>query len=82
MAITESIVSILENALEASESTGFVEVVLSSEITKGVRNAKLTIRDFGLGISPALYDKIFTPFTTKKDKKGIGLSGHGDDKKS
>jgi len=75
--ITEMVMSMLENSLEAIEKSGAiniaVEVIDSDKIL-------LEISDTGEGIPPHLVDKVFRPFLTLKDGRfkphhpGLGLT--------
>ena len=62
--------ALLENALDAMEDRGRLEVRLSSD----TEWLKVEIRDNGVGIPPEMKDRIFEPFfTTKPPGKGLGM---------
>lgn len=68
--LEQVLVNLLQNAFEATDEGGSVEVAVLKD------NGKILIevRDSGRGISPEIGNKIFTPFyTTKKDGTGLGL---------
>ncbi|TYP49772.1 two-component system sensor histidine kinase NtrB [Thermosediminibacter litoriperuensis] len=63
-------INLIQNALEAMENGGNIEVVTSRKNEKVV----IEVRDDGKGISPEAEKKIFSPFfTTKKNGTGLGL---------
>lgn len=63
-------INLLQNALEAVEEGGSIDVIVSKKEEK----VMIEVRDSGRGISPEVRDKIFTPFfTTKKNGTGLGL---------
>lgn len=65
------LVNVLQNALEAIEGKGTVEI---AEERDGPGDVRLVIRDSGAGISPEHLQKIFKMFfTTKSAGKGTGL---------
>jgi signal transduction histidine kinase len=68
--------NILQNALEATETGGKVE--LHADIgsgREGVLVAKLSVIDSGCGIPESSLENVLTPFfTLKKDHEGLGLS--------
>ncbi len=67
----QALVSVLTNAIEASPDGGQLHIT-SGPTDQGVT---VSIRDEGEGVSPELYDKLFTPyFTTKPNGVGLGLA--------
>jgi signal transduction histidine kinase len=65
-------VNLLLNALDAMPTGGRLQVELGSTPDGDVR---LAVEDTGPGISPAVADRLFTPFTTTKPTgTGLGLS--------
>jgi PAS domain S-box-containing protein len=71
------------NAIQASPDGGFVDIHLanitheenSSLPLYGRRYVKISVQDYGTGISREHLDKVFDPyFTTKKMGSGLGLS--------
>jgi len=69
--IKRALINLLDNALEATEAPGEVEVTVHR------RNSSLeiTVSDTGSGIPPEAKDKLFLPhFSTKRRGTGLGLS--------
>jgi PAS domain S-box-containing protein len=71
---SQVLLNLLSNAKEAIEQAGVkggrVTVALTAEDGMG----RLTVRDNGGGIAPAILDKVFDPyFSTKRGGTGIGL---------
>ncbi len=82
--VTEAILAVLQNAVEAMPSGGTLRVGLQ-HVLKGpwwtlkhhrLHHLELTIQDTGIGIKPDQLETIFRPFfTTKRDRgNGLGLS--------
>lgn len=70
--ISQCLLNIVKNALEASNKDDLVEVILAS---KGNKAVSVTVKDQGTGILPKDRIKLFTPFyTTKKEGTGLGLA--------
>ncbi|MFZ0391842.1 MAG: ATP-binding protein, partial [Calditrichia bacterium] len=71
--IMQALIALLVNAVEAMKEGGHLEVGL----TKSRQNPGyflLWIKDTGSGIQSEIKDHMFEPFfSTKKDKKGVGL---------
>ena len=62
-------INVLLNAAESVQNNGQINVTLES------RPSQLTISDNGVGITPEVSKKLFTPFfSTKPDGQGIGLT--------
>lgn len=65
------IVNLLQNAMQAIEGYGSIEVRLRTEND----NAVVEIEDSGMGIAPDMMERIFEPnFTTKSSGSGLGLA--------
>jgi signal transduction histidine kinase len=63
---------LIENAREAlQKSGGMIEI---GTVLHENQHVVVSLKDNGPGIPPDLQDLIFTPFATKTDKKGAGLS--------
>lgn len=68
----QAILNLLINAVEAVGDAGKIDVAWSAEHDGRFR---LSIRDNGPGIPPAVLDRIFNPFfTTKETGTGLGLA--------
>ncbi len=71
--LSDAISNILNNSIEAMGGGG--TIVVSTEYLPQKSNITLKISDTGAGISEIQLKKIFQPyFTTKKNKKGLGLT--------
>lgn len=72
--LTQVLINIINNAIDASLSKKERKIILSVDNESGA-NLKISITDYGKGISGDELDKIFIPFfTTKENGSGIGLS--------
>lgn len=72
--VTQVLINLLKNALEALSNTENGTIILKGEINENGR-AQISVTDNGPGISEDLMDKIFVPFFTTKDSgSGVGLS--------
>ncbi len=72
--ISQVLINLIKNSLEAMKNAGDGKIVLSGEINSNGR-VQLTVSDNGPGIPEDLMDKIFIPFfTTKESGSGVGLS--------
>lgn len=68
--LEQVVLNLLQNAAEALNGPGRIEVVARPEGRKVV----LRVADDGPGLSPEVRDRLFTPFTTDKpDGVGLGL---------
>lgn len=69
--IAGALTNLLENALQATDSAGHVELLAARD---GER-VRFEIADSGRGIDPALQERLFEPFfTTRADGTGLGLA--------
>ena len=77
-AIAEAIGYLLTNSHEALEGRAEGRIILSARPARGANGeaqVELAVGDNGSGISPALRDRVFSPFcTTKPRGLGLGLS--------
>jgi len=72
--ISQVLINLLKNSMEALKSKVDGKIMLNGEINNNGR-ALISVTDNGPGISEDLMDKIFIPFfTTKESGSGIGLS--------
>ncbi|HOP64048.1 MAG TPA: ATP-binding protein [Spirochaetota bacterium] len=71
--LQQLLVQFLENAEDAIEPDGQIEITVESIETENEPFAVLTISDNGMGIPEENMQKIFKPFFTTKGKKGTGL---------
>jgi signal transduction histidine kinase len=70
--LQEAFSNIVFNSIEAMPHGG--RLTIQAELDKTKRNIMIKFMDTGQGISDRILDKIFQPFfTTKKEKKGVGL---------
>ena len=66
--------NLIDNAIDAVEEQGTVEIVTVNENEKTPPRLKIQIIDSGTGIDPEIKSRIFEPFfTTKSVGKGSGL---------
>ena len=72
--ISQVLINLLKNALEANEKNNDVKIRISA--TEGINNhPEICVIDNGPGISEENLDEIFVPFfTTRQNGSGIGLS--------
>jgi len=70
--LEQVLVNIITNAADAVEGTGNRQIELTAMPTRN--GARITVRDHGPGVPPALRERIFDPFfSTKGVGKGLGL---------
>ena len=68
------ILNLLHNATQAMPEGGAIDIEVYTSEEKKAPQAIVCIRDQGIGMSPEVQDKLFTPFfTTKEDGTGLGL---------
>lgn len=85
--IQQVLVNLLRNAVEAMAEVETRKITLTLSRTHGGDRVLVQVADTGPGISPAIVEKLFTPFvTTKTHGMGIGLAisksiieAHGSD---
>ncbi len=71
--IKRVIINIIDNAIQAMENKGVINVVLDFDILDN--KALISISDTGPGIKDEDKDKLFEPyFSTKKNGMGLGLT--------
>ncbi len=70
--IQQVMLNLLRNALEAMEDSTLRELEIATE--RGETGmAMVTVRDTGPGISPVIAERLFQPFTTTKQSRGMGV---------
>lgn len=75
--LKQVVVNLIINAVQAMPNGGELVISLSQEPIQslGKRAVRLTVRDSGVGIDPALRSRLFDPFFTTKDEgTGLGLA--------
>ncbi len=73
--LTQVVLNLLLNALDASPANGAVTVTCSSRQRHGRKYGCIQVDDEGSGVPEELSQQIFNPFfTTKDDGSGLGLS--------
>ncbi len=69
--ITQALLNVIRNAIEAMDGTGSVEISAHS----GGSTVTLVLRDFGPGVSEEVMERVFDPFfTTRSSGTGLGLA--------
>jgi len=72
--ITQVLINLLKNALEANENNPSGKIIISAGKNSDLVT-EICVADNGPGISPKNLEEIFVPFfTTRKNGSGIGLS--------
>lgn len=73
-AITQVLLNLLLNAIQALAGNGRLQIAVHEKIDKGRKFAHIVVQDDGPGL-PAAVEKIFEPFFTTKTKgSGLGLA--------
>ncbi len=73
--IGQVLTNVVQNALHALEGVTGRERTIRITATRAEDGGRITIRDNGPGIPPAVLDRLFEPFsTTRPDGLGMGLS--------
>ncbi len=73
--IGQVINNLIVNAKDAMPKGGVIEVKIENTIEKDEEYIKISVKDYGIGISKSNLHKIFDPyFTTKQTGNGLGLS--------
>jgi signal transduction histidine kinase len=68
--LEEAVLNLVSNAMEATPSGGAVTVEVAASKCGGL----LRVRDTGAGMTPAVLEKLGTPFfTTRKEGNGLGV---------
>jgi signal transduction histidine kinase len=73
--IQRTLVNLIENALNALNGSGRIEVQVSKITRGGTPFVALTVRDDGVGIEPEVKARVFEPyFSTRAAGTGLGLA--------
>jgi len=73
--LQQTCINLLSNAIKYNKQDGHINIELKQENKK----CKLRIKDYGIGIKPEFYDKVFQPFARDREKAeliegtGVGL---------
>lgn len=71
--ISQVLINLIKNAIEANETNNNTRIIVSSEIAGN--HPRICVIDNGQGISKEILKEIFVPFfTTRENGSGIGLS--------
>lgn len=71
--IGQVLVNLIRNAIDASEQNGSHRVKV--DVIKQGSDARVSVRDYGLGVSSSFVDRIFLPFSGQSEGgMGIGLA--------
>ena len=72
--ISQVLINLLKNAIEANENNQVAKIMISAEIDNN-QHPEICVIDNGPGIPEENLDEIFVPFyTTRQNGSGIGLS--------
>jgi len=66
------VTNLVSNGIEAYDGTSYLQRTVDIGLATDKHNLILTVTDHGVGISPAMQEKIFEPFYSTKEK-GIGI---------
>jgi PAS domain S-box-containing protein len=73
--IQQVLLNLVRNAMEAMQSVDQRDLTIKAELSDAGTMVRLTVKDSGPGLAPAVQERLFTPFTTtKKHGMGVGLS--------
>ena len=76
--VEEIFINLLSNAVKFTPVDGKILLLMECEKeTKRELRLKLTVRDTGVGISPAFISKIYEPFTQERTETTVGIGGSG-----
>ncbi len=71
--LEEALLNLVSNALEASGKGGNADCV-TVDVAAGPDGAEIVVKDSGVGMTPAVLEKIGTPFfTTRAEGNGLGV---------
>jgi C4-dicarboxylate-specific signal transduction histidine kinase len=73
--IQQVLLNLVRNAMEAMQDVEQRHLMIKADIDDTGTAVRLSVKDTGPGIAPAILEKLFTPFTTTKQTgMGVGLS--------
>ncbi|MEK7433181.1 MAG: response regulator [Cyanobacteriota bacterium] len=72
--IYEAIENIIMNANESMDFSEKVTIIFSIEVVKNLNYIKISIKDNGCGIEKEDFIRVFEPYFSTKDSKGLGLT--------
>jgi len=73
--LQQTCINLLSNAIKYNKQNGHIDI----ELEQQNQQCKLCVKDYGVGIKPEFYDKVFLPFARDKEKSeaiegtGVGL---------
>jgi two-component system sensor histidine kinase FlrB len=74
-ALGGALLNLLENALQACEGAGGAKEITLSATVVGEGQARIAVRDTGIGMTPETQARVFEPFfTTRGQGTGLGLA--------
>jgi signal transduction histidine kinase len=73
--LQQVILNLVLNSADAMQAAERPRKLVVSSQRLGTGEVTMTVQDSGIGVDPAVFDKLFDPFfTTKADGMGLGLS--------
>lgn len=73
--IQQVLLNLLKNGYDASHELDPTRRTMRITLTRAIDVVRISVRDFGPGLDPAISSRLFEPFlTTKPDGLGLGLS--------
>jgi C4-dicarboxylate-specific signal transduction histidine kinase len=73
--LQQVILNLVLNSADAMQAADRPRKLVVSSQRLGTGEVTMTVQDSGIGVDPAVFDKLFDPFfTTKADGMGLGLS--------
>jgi C4-dicarboxylate-specific signal transduction histidine kinase len=72
--LEQVLLNLLRNAIEAITEAGMAAARVSIETQRAGDRARVSVRDSGPGVDPAMVERLFDPLqSTKRDGLGVGL---------
>lgn len=73
--VQQVLINLMRNAIEAMEGSARRELTVSAERDPAEQTVRVSVRDSGPGLPPAVAERLFQPFiSTKPAGMGVGLS--------